>query len=74
MVHVVAVAAAACSTCSISIAHVVVAAAAAAAAGGVAVVHAVYYLHNVNVATILAAHDLLSSKPYANNMISPINA
>ena len=73
MVHVVAVAAAACSTCSISIAHVVVAAA-AAAAGGVAVVHAVYYLHNVNVATILAAHDLLSSKPYANNMISPINA
>jgi len=71
MVHVVAVAAAACS--SISIAHVVVAAA-AAAAGGVAVVHAVYYLHNVNVATILAAHDLLSSKPYANNMISPINA
>ena len=73
MVHVVAVAAAACSTCSISIAHVVVAAA-AAAAGGVVVVHAVYYLHNVNVATILAAHDLLSSKPYANNMISPINA
>ena len=72
MVHVVAVAAAACS--SISIAHVVVAAAAAAAGGGVAVVHAVYYLHNVNVATILAAHDLLSSKPYANNMISPINA
>ena len=73
MVHVVAVAAAAYSTCSISIAHVVVAAA-AAAAGGVVVVHAVYYLHNVNVATILAAHDLLSSKPYANNMISPINA
>ena len=74
MVHVVAVAAAACS--SISIAHVVVAAAAAAAAAvaGVVVVHAVYYLHNVNVATILAAHDLLSSKPYANNMISPINA
>ena len=70
MVHVVAVAAAACS--SISIAHVVVAA--AATGGGVVVVHAVYYLHNVNVATILAAHDLLSSKPYANNMISPINA
>ena len=70
MVHVVAVAAAAAACSSISIAHVVVAAAAAA----VVVVHAVYYLHNVNVATILAAHDLLSSKPYANNMISPINA